>query len=178
MVEDGFDEGGGFGPDAEFEVAFVVALGAEAGAGEVGGAEVHGAGVEDDGLGVEAWAAADGEVGGECGAEFAEGGGGGGAGVEEADFNVAFGEASEDLDDGFGGRFAAGFSGEGNEHGFEVGGEDVDGGFGAGDAVLDDFSEVLFVGDEFALAEGEGGEDFEFVLGGHGWIIGWVGSGG
>jgi hypothetical protein len=31
---------------------------------------------------------------------------------------------------------------------------------------------VLFVGDEFALPEGEGGEDFEFGLGGHSWIIG------
>jgi hypothetical protein len=31
---------------------------------------------------------------------------------------------------------------------------------------------VLFVGDEFAGAEREGGEDFEFVLGGHSWVIG------
>ena len=151
---------GGFGPDAHLNIAAGRALGAQPSAGEVGAAEVHDAGIDHDGLGVQAGAAADGEVGGEFATEFEEGGGAGGAGVENANFDTALGEAAEDPHDGFGAAQAFG-----NEHGFEIGGHDVEADGGAGDALLDDFGEVAFVDDQFGRADGEGGEHFELVIG-------------
>jgi len=62
LVEDAFDHFGRRGPDSPFEVSAAIGFCAQARAGEVGAAQVHGPGVDHDGFGVEAGAAPDGHV--------------------------------------------------------------------------------------------------------------------
>src|SRR5436309_1223628 len=61
LFGNGFDERRAVGAEADLEIALMGGFGTQAGAGEVGAAQVHVPGVDDDGLGVEARAAADGD---------------------------------------------------------------------------------------------------------------------
>ncbi len=90
------------GEDGGLEVAGGGAFCAHAGTGEIGGADTSEAGVDDDGLEVDAGAEDALEAVNEVGVfvEVAAEEGAGLFGVEEADFDVAAGEAGEDFEDG------------------------------------------------------------------------------
>ena len=144
------------GDEAELEVALVVALHAEAGAGEVGRAEVEPGAVDDDGLHVHArallhlQAAFDQRgVAIEGGAEAARGQ----LGVEQAQLDAAGVQVGEGVDDGA--DAAAAEAGALDEQLLDVGGGDPDALFGAGDAAGDDLVVERAAGDELA-AEGGG----------------------
>src|SRR6185437_13187617 len=122
-------------------------------------------------FGVEAGAAADGEGIGQFAAELLKGRAAGGAGVEEADFCSAVGEGAEDFNNGAG-FFSAR---SGNEHGFEICGEDIEADFGLKNTLADDFFEMVAIDNEIDHAAWAGievlDELFEFEIG-HGEIIG------
>ena len=60
MLEDGVDDCRSVGPDADLEISFAVGLCPQAGAGEIGAAQVKSLAIDYDRLGMQAWASADG----------------------------------------------------------------------------------------------------------------------
>ena len=74
--------------------------------------------------------------------------------MEEADLYAPRGKPAEDFHD----RQRPPAMRFGDEHRFEIGGEDVDAGLGRADAVADDAGEMIGVGDKACFAGGGTGE--------------------